>query len=177
MLFLFKRKPFRGIARAYAVPYSDEQEMLRYWQRLTRREQRKMLVYEHDNLITTNGLTNINGYYTSLTTVAGFALWYAVGTGAINGVAVGDTSLASEVYRLQPTSHSVAGNVITLITYFSGTQGGHSGTNPVTYTNAGLYGGSATSTPNSGTLNTHVPYAFPKQYGQAINNTYVVDRS
>lgn len=152
--------------------------MLRYWHRMTDRERRRWLMAESHNLITTNGLTAINAFYTSTGSgIQGFSQQFSVGTTAINGVAPGDNSVVGEVYRAAPTSSSTVGNVLSIVTYFGPYAGGHSGTNPVVYTNAGLYGGGATSTLGSGTLNTHAPYSFTKPYGLSINNTYTIDRS
>jgi hypothetical protein len=175
--FFTKQRLPQGIIETYAVPYETDAEFQRFWPRLTRRERERLLAYRTHNMITDGGIAAINAFYTGIGSVGGFALYFAVGTGSFNGPAPGDTSLANEVYRLPPSSNSVVGNTIYNYCYFSGTQGGHVGTNPVTYSNCGLYGGAATSTLNSGTLFTHASYQFSKPYNQAITNSYKIIRT
>lgn len=176
--FTRHKPPFKGILEVYELPYETEAEFLRYWPRLTEREKRRMLAMRYHNIVTQRGINNINAFYqASGSTVNGFSKYFAVGTGALNGVALGDTSLATEVFRKVPTSTSVVGNSIIITTLFLGTEGGHSGTNPVTYTNSGLFGGAATSTLGSGDINTHALYSYTKAYNSSINNTYRIVRT
>src|SRR5579883_2250177 len=171
------QQPVRGIIRTYEVPFETEEEFRCWWHRFTPREKGRLLVYETHNLITQLGLNNINAYYAATGSIPVFALYFAVGANPISGVLIGDTSLAGEVFRKVPTSSTIVNNVITNSTYFGPTEGGHSGTNPVTYTNAGLFGNGATSTSGSGQLNTHAPYAYTKPYNQAITNDYPITRT
>jgi hypothetical protein len=83
-----------------------------------------------------------------------------LGTGSLYTVNPGDTSLATELYRAVPSTATVSGNTVDISTFFGTSQG------VGTLTNCGIFGNGATSSANSGTLETH-----------ALLNNYVKDNS
>ena len=89
-----------------------------------------------------------------------------MGTGAINLVQAGDTTLVTELYRAVPSSYSVTGNTVDISTFFSTSNGNG------TLTNCGLFGIAATGTANSGTLMTH---ALLNNYVKSNTNTVTFD--
>ena len=135
--------------------------------RMSPREKDRYTVVEEENLVTTNGINNILTFLgLSSGTATLFSKWFAVGTGAISSVARGDTTIATELYRLQPTGTSITGSQQDVSILFTGSNGNG------TWSNAGFWGGSASSTANSGTLETHVLYTYHKVTG-SITNDYL----
>jgi hypothetical protein len=158
-----------GLLRVYE--FSSDAEMAEYanwWPRfsLAEKARKARLVVEEHNLVTSAGRTQLLTFAGASGTTAAFAKQYAVGTGAIASVTAADTSLATELFRLAPSTSTIVGTTVTITTNFSTSQGNG------TYTNAGLWGISATSTPGSGTLMTHILYSFTKTSAIAIANDY-----
>jgi len=170
----------QGIIKVRPVPFETEEEFTYWWcdekdenglvirpARMSEKEKERYTVYETENLITTNGINNILTFLgLSSGTATLFSKWFAVGTGAISGVDRADTSLATELYRLQPTGTAIIGYQQDVSILFTGSNGNG------TWTNSGFFGGSATSTPGSGTLETHALYSYTKTTG-SVTNDYV----
>jgi hypothetical protein len=160
-----------GLLRIYAFPSDEEMaEYANWWHRfsLAEKERKARLVVEEHNLITSAGRTQLLTFAGASGTTTAFAKQYAVGTGAIAAVLATDTLLATELFRAAPSSSTVVGTTVTITTNFSTSQGNG------TYTNAGIFGGTATGTANSGTLYTHILYRFTKTNAIAIANDYII---
>ncbi len=160
-----------GILRIRELPEElwDIEEFTKWWPRFSEKERDRYTVLEARNLITSAGRSQVLTFIGNRAGgVVAFAQFYAVGTGAIFVVAPTDTALATELFRAAPSSFSVVGNQVTISTVFSTSQG-----NGV-YTNAGLFGNGATSTPGSGTLTTHLLYSYTKTNANAITSDYSI---
>jgi hypothetical protein len=165
-----------GMLRIYEVP--EELWLVRWWKyvrkkgwkylTLEEKAREGKLVVEAHNIVTSAGRTQILSFIGSSGSTTAFAQYYAVGTGAIYTVSPADASLAGELFRAVPGSFSVVGNSVTITTLFSTAQGNG------TYTNSGLWGNGATSTPGSGTLMTHLLYSYTKTSSNAIYNDYTI---
>lgn len=160
-----------GLLRIYE--FSSDAEMAEYaswWHRFSLEEKARKarLVVEEHNLVTSAGRTQLLTFAGASGTTAAFAKQYAVGTGAIATVTAADTLLATELFRAAPASSTVVGTTVTITTNF--TTGQANGT----YTNAGIFGNTATGTANSGTLYTHILYSFTKTSAIAIANDYQI---
>ncbi len=159
-----------GILRIYELPCDDAiAEYAQWWSRfsLSEKARKGRQVVEVHNLITSAGRTQILTFMGNAGTTTAFAQYYAVGTGAIYSVQASDTSLATEFFRAAPASYAVVGNQVTVTTNFTSAQA------IGTYTNAGLFGVSATGTAGSGTLCTHILYSYTHT-AVAIANDYVL---
>lgn len=169
----------RGILRTRELPENWDEATFRYWwldeknsdgmvvrrARMSPKEKDRYTVMEAENLITTNGRTQLLTYLgESAGTAILFSKWFAVGTGAITSVSPSDTSLSTELYRLQPTGTSITGTQQDVSILFTTSNGNG------TWTNAGFFGNAATSTPGSGTLYTHVLYSYTKTTGSVTND-------
>jgi hypothetical protein len=160
-----------GRIKARLLPADlTEEDFKLWWPRLTEKERDAYTVHETSNVITLNGKSNILTFLgsTSLSGVLAFAQQFAVGTGPIIAVSVGDTSLSTELYRTAPSTFTIAGNTVNISTFYGSTNG-----NGV-YTNAGLYGGGATATLGTGVLYTHALYAFTKANGFSLTSDYLL---
>jgi hypothetical protein len=160
-----------GLLRVYE--FSSDEEMAEYanwWHRFSLAEKARKghLVVEKHNLVTSAGRNQLLTFAGASGTTSAFAQYYAVGTGAIATVTAADTQLATELFRAAPSSSTIVGTTVTITTQF--TTGQANGT----YTNAGLWGGSATSTLGSGTLMTHILYSYTKTSANAIYNDYTI---
>lgn len=163
---------------AHATPPDlTKEEYEKWWPRLSKSEQDRYAVYETHNIIDLNGRTNILNYIgndtisgtgTTGTQVVPFAQYFSVGTGAIALISAGDTTMVGELFRAQPSSATVSGNSVNISTFFG------SGSANGVYTNAGLYGGAATGTLGSGTLQTHALYTFTKTSANSLVTSYVI---
>jgi hypothetical protein len=156
-----------GCLRIYEIP--DDLLDGKQWRRLTLKEKARegKLVVEAHNLIMSAGRTQLLSFIGASGATNAFAQYYAVGTGAVYTINTGDTALASELFRAVPASFSVVGNTVTISTPFGAGQA------VGTYTNAGLFGNNATSTPGSGVLMTHLLYSYPKG-AISIFNDYTI---
>jgi hypothetical protein len=157
-----------GILRIYEVP--EDPGLRRHWKHLALPEKARegRLVVEACNMIMSAGRTQILSFIGASGATNAFAQYYAVGTGAIYVIQPSDSSLATELFRAVPGSFSVVGNAVTISTSFSTSQGNG------TYTNSGLFGNNATSTPGSGVLFTHLLYSYTKTSATAIENDYTL---
>lgn len=173
----------KGIIRVREHPFGDDYAALkRYWwpvtneqgkiiapARMSEREKDKYTVYETENQLMTAGVQQILTYIGMPSgTAILISKYFAVGTGAISDTAPTDTSLATELFRKVPDSATQTGNQIDISTNFSTAQGNG------TLTNAGLFGNTATSSANSGTLYTHALYSYTKTSAVAIVNDYII---
>lgn len=158
---------FEGILKIREIPADwDEAAFQRWWPRMAEREKDRSLLWEGKNMLMNAGRTQILTFMGQLTAPASFSQFYAVGTGTIYAVQPSDILLASELFRLAPTSFSIVGNAVTVSTLFSTSQGNG------TWSNAGLFGVTATSTPASGVLMTHILCNFTKTSASAITSDY-----
>lgn len=160
-----------GLLRVYEFSGNEElAEYVNWWHRfsLAEKARKGRLVVEQHNLVTSAGRTQLLTFAGASGSTTAFAQYYAVGTGAIASVLATDTSLATELFRAVPSSSTIVGTTVTITTQF--TTGQANGT----YTNAGLWGGSATSTLGSGTLYTHILYSYTKTSANAIFNDYTI---
>ena len=167
-IIIRERVRYLGIVRARMLPAEwTEEDYLRYYPRYTKRERDRLTVYERKNMLMTAGRTQMLNQLFG-TAPAAFGLYFAVGTGALGGVTSGDTLLATEFFRAVPSTGVTTGNQIDISTFFGATQANG------TYTNAGIFGGAATGTANSGTLETHVLYALTKTSANSLTNDYLI---
>lgn len=160
-----------GIIRVRRLPPEWTEDDYRYWWlperddeghllRLPRMEEREKDTYTEavfENLIMTAGRSQVLTYIggTAGSTVA-FGKYLGIGTGAILAPGPADTSLATETFRKLQAAFTVAGTQVDI--NFNLTSGDAN----VTMTNAGLFGGTATISLNSGTLETHALFAYVK---------------
>src|SRR6266571_686598 len=119
------RVPIKGIIRARQLPENwSREEFLYRWclapdekgqfigkARIDYKERQKYTMQEQENLITTNGISNLLTFLgLSSGTATLFFKVLSVGTGLISGVDVSDTSVTTELKRLVPTGTLVTGN-------------------------------------------------------------------
>jgi hypothetical protein len=164
-----------GLLRIYEVP--DELLDRKWWRHVRKKGWRHLtlaekaregkLVVEAHNDVLSAGRTQLLTFAGSNTTTTAFSQYYAVGTGTIFKIQPSDAALATELFRAVPASFTIVGNGVTVTTNFSAVQA------LGTFTNAGIFGNGATSTPGSGTLMTHVLYSYA--HGAiAIVNDYTI---
>jgi hypothetical protein len=171
-----------GHIRFRRIPDDWTEEIYRYWwlpewnsdgtkivreARMSTAEKDRYTIYEANNLLTTNGRTNILTYMgsTAANTPA-FAQWFAVGTFPLVTVSPGDTALGSELYRIQPSTATITGTQLDLASVLG------SSAAVGTLTEAALFGVNATSTSASGTMQTH---ALLNSFVKANGVTYTAD--
>jgi hypothetical protein len=169
-----------GILRIYEVPDEllDKNLAIKWWRHIRKKgwehltiddkEREGKLVVEEHNMIMSAGRTQMLYFIGASGSTTAFSQYYAVGTGTIYSVNTGDSSLAGELFRAIPASFSVVGNAVTISTPFSTSQGNG------TYTNSGLFGSTASSTPGSGVLMTHLLYSYTKTSASGIFNDYTL---
>lgn len=136
--------------------------------KMSEEEKARRTVLEADNLITNAGITQLlnNMAVSGQGNMQAFAQILAIGNGAISGVTRGDTSIAGDGFasgsRKVPASFTSVGFLTIVTTNFA------SGDAVGTWTNLGLVGfkpsGSqnATTTANTGQVNTHLLINFVK---------------
>jgi hypothetical protein len=180
--------PIRGIIRARQLPENWSVEEFRYrWllepdvdgnfigkARIGYKERQRFTVEEQENLITTNGISNILTFLgLSSGTATLFFKVLSVGTGLISGVDVSDTSVTTELKRLAPTGTLVTGNQQDVSVLF-GTADGNG-----TWTNCGVYGGTASTTLATGTLETHALFSYVKAntYTTTVDYCFILSQS
>ncbi len=171
-----------GIVRFRRIPDDWSEEDYRHWwlpewnndgtkiireARMTPRDKDRWTVHEVKNILTTSGRTEILTYLSSTAAnTPAFAQQFALGTGTINQVSPGDSLLQGEIFRAAPNTATITGTQLDLATLIGSTQA------VGTLTNAGLFGISATSTTNSGTLMTHT---LLNNFSKASGQTYTAD--
>jgi len=162
---------FVGRIRTRCLPPITKEEFLAWWPKLSERERDQYTVYETKNLITTAGRAQLLTYIGAAALsapVVPFAMYFAVGTFPINTVNPGDTAVNGELFRAVPTTSTVTGNTVDISTFFSTSDANG------TYTNCGIFGNNATSTPGSGTLVTHALYSYTKTVFNSLTNDYLI---
>lgn len=160
---------FEGILRLRETPPDWDEATLKYWwARMTEREKDRWTLWEGENMLMNAGRNQVLTFIGQATAPATFSQQFAVGTGTIYTVQPSDTSLSTELARVAPASFSIVGNTVTVTSTF--TTGQANGT----WSNAGLFGVSATSTANSGTLMTHILCSFTKTSASAITCDYSI---
>jgi len=162
---------FEGILRIRELPEEWTPRQYRYWwlprtdgkgnivrpARIPEQEKERYTVLEVHNQLMVNGRTAILTYIGSTTgSTTPYGKYLALGTGALQATSPTDTSLVNEVYRVLQSTYTIQGSQVDLNFQVP------SGSAQVTMTEAGLYGGSATSTLNSGTLDNHVLFSYSK---------------
>lgn len=169
-----------GHLRIFQLPDGWDEATYRYWwcgqeqdergqflsdARMSRREKERYGIHESHNLMTAQGLYILLSYLVQpYGTASNFAQYFGVGTGAISQVATADTTIATEIARVQPAgAFFITGNTQS-ITCFFGT-----GVGTGTWTNGGLFGNGATSTLGTGQLLTHSLLSYPK--GAGVSST------
>jgi len=170
---------FLGHILIRTLPDITKEEFLEWWPRLTGKERDRYTVHEANNLITFSGRSQILTYIGNANAnTPAFSQWFAVGNVGINYPSPGDSSIAGEILRLQPTTNQVTGNTVDLSTFFNSSQASNQ-----TLTNCGLFGVNATSTPGSGTLMTHATLGqnvgigingYFKPSGQSLTIDYII---
>ena len=174
---------FHGLLRIRDIPQEWTEDEFKYWwcdeytesgawvhkARMSDKEKERRTIFEAQNLVLQAGITQILTFLgTVASTTPAFGQYYAVGTGAIYLITPSDPSLASELFRKQPTGNTIGANAVMITTQFLTTEGNG------TYTNAGLFGKNATGTANSGTLMTHLLVSFTKDISLARANDYTI---
>ena len=155
---------FEGIIKTYQLPHDCDEQA---WLNLPCQARNEFQCHETSNILTILGRQNIALYLSATSpTVPPFAQWMAFGTFPINTVLPGDTSISTEVLRVQPTAVTIAGKQVTIESIISTSQ-----INNTHLTNIGIFGNNATSTPGSGDLQTKALYDLLK----ATNQAYAVD--
>jgi hypothetical protein len=177
------RVPIRGIIRARQLPENWSVDEFKYrWllepdvegkfvgkARIPYRERSRYTVEERENLITTNGISNLLTFMgLSSGTATLFFKVISVGTGLISGVDVSDTSVTTELKRLVPTGTLVTGNQQDVSILF-GTADGNG-----TWSNTGIYGAAATTTLGTGTLHSHALFSYIKAVSFSTTLDYVL---
>lgn len=174
--------PLKGIIRIRENPFDSEEEFLHWWcdekdsdgrvirpARMSQREKARYTVEEAENLITTNGISNI---LTFLGLGSGTAVLFnkviSVGTGVLSVVSASDTTVVTELLRKAPAGTSITGNQQD-VSYTFGT-----GDANATWTNSGIYGNTATTTLGTGTLHTHALFSYVKTSSLAVTVDYVL---
>lgn len=155
--------------REWWLPTTDNRGQIIRPARISEREKQAMQIGEFHNAIMNAGRTQILTYMGSLTgSSVPWGQYFAIGTGAITATSPTDTALSNEIFRKQPTSYSVNGTEVDLNIQLAATDA------EATFTNAGIFGNSATSTLGSGSLLTHALFSFTKG-NFAISVDYVVN--
>lgn len=173
---------FQGVLRIRELPEEwNHADYLRYWcgERdtynriitppiISEREKQRYTVVEAKNQLTTSGRSAILTYIgaTGGSTTA-WGKYLAIGTGSLQATSPVDTSLVNEVYRVLQSANTVQGSQIDINFQIP------SASAQVTMTEAGIYGGSASGTLGSGTLETHVLFSYTKG-AYSVSSDYLV---
>ncbi len=144
---------FDGLIKVRELPFESEDEITTWWLegRMSEREKERYSVVEAHNVLTLNGRAALLNYFGNPNpTSPPWSQQFGVGNFPIISVSPGDTSVQGEFYRNNPSAVVITGNnQIDLTTIFSGTNGNGR------WFSCGLWGNGASSTVNTGTLNTH----------------------
>jgi hypothetical protein len=134
---------------------------------ITPKEKERYTVGEYHNILTTSGRQEILTYLASTAAnTPAFGQYFALGTGAIQTVSPGDSQLQGEIFRAAPSTATITGTQLDLATLISASQA------VGTLTNGGLFGISATSSSNTGTLMTH---SLVNNFVKDNSHTYTID--
>lgn len=151
------------------LPETDDKGNILRPARLSDKEKEQYFETEGNNQITNVGRAQALAYLGSPSgSSTQWAQQFAIGTGAITSTSPLDTSLSNEVFRRAPISFSVTGTQVTINITLGATDA------QVAMTNGGIYGNSASSTLNSGSLLTHCLFSYVKgAYSVAIS--YIIN--
>jgi hypothetical protein len=174
---LLKIEPERisalGEIRFYELPGDTnwtEENYRKYWPGLfaDKHKRENMLAMETHNLLTTVGRAQILSYIGSTSgSSVGFAQYFSLGTGLANTLSPGDTTIATELFRVVPTTTTTTGNTIDIQSLIGSAQA------VGVLSNAGLWGNGATTTLGTGSLLTHALInGFNKVNGAAYSADY-----
>lgn len=169
----------QGIIRVREIPTEWSTEDYAYWwlpkknkkgeviraAKMSDNEKQRYTVAETENTLTSAGRTATLNFLGGAS--VSFFQFFSVGTGAITSVSAADTTMATELARLVPSSATVSGNQIDVATLFSTGQGNG------TWTNGGVFGNGATSTLGSGTLYAHSLFSYAKSSAIQVSADYV----
>ena len=151
---------FEGRLRVGRVPFESEEEWQYWWPRMSMAEKERYWEAEARNVLTSAGKNQILSFITSTAAFgSGFGQIFSIGTGSLVGVQPSDPSVVTEFYRQAFGSTSITGNLLDMQLMIGGTNANG------TWTNAGIYGGGATTTLGTGTLYTHTLFAYTKVTG------------
>jgi hypothetical protein len=171
-----------GWLRIHETPFENEQEYKYWWcaewsdagrqiraPRMSAREKARYQVREAHNILTNNGRYYLLVYVgSSLVADIPWAQYFAVGGGPLANVSAADTTLVSEIARLQPTGISSTNSQTDVSVYWNGSTGNG------TWAEAGFYGINATSSLFTGTLMNHVMFNYNKQSGIAVTTDWIL---
>lgn len=171
---------FEGILKIREIPADWDEATFKHWwcdersasgalirkAAMSDKEKDRWTKWEGRNMLMNAGRNQVLTFIGQATAPATFSQQFAVGTGTIYTVQPSDTSLATELARIAPASFSIVGNTVTVTSTFSTIQANG------TWSNAGLFGISATGTANSGTLMTHILCSFTKTSASAITSDW-----
>ena len=164
-----ERLHFAGMIKIREFPLDATlEDWLAWWPRLSEKEKDRYTLAESHNLLTTSGRTQLLQFAGNNTGTAPFSQYLAIGTGTINSVSAGDTSILGEIYRQVPNTATITGTQNDIATVIG------TNTAPGTWTNCGFYGVAATSTAGTGTLLTHALLSYPKVNGTPVTIDYVI---
>lgn len=139
------------------LPTTDGKGKILVPARMSEREKDRLGVAEAKNQIMNAGRNNVLSYIGSPSgSTTQWSQYFAVGTGGITATSPMDTALSNEVFRKIPASFAISGTQVDINIQFGTTDA------QFAYTNAGLFGGGASSTLNSGTLMSHALFVFTK---------------
>lgn len=162
-----------GEIKFYELPGDTdwtEETYKKYWPGLfaDKHKRENMLAMETHNLLTTTGRAQILSYIGSTSGYSvGFAQYFSLGTGIVQALSPGDTSIATELFRVVPSTTSTTGNTIDIQSLIGSAQA------VGVLSNAGLWGNGATTTLGSGSLLTHALInGFNKANGVAYSADY-----
>jgi hypothetical protein len=176
---------FKGIVRIREYPQEWDLKTFRYWwcderrrdgsfvhkARMTPAEKERYTVYEAENLLTNAGFTNLltNVSVQTTGTMIVFFKVLDVNSGPISAVYRSDTTMAGggTSTRKAPTGFTIIGTQTDVAIPFTGSEALY------TWTNIGIWGNAATTTPGTGTLYTHALYSYPHG-GTALTADYLL---
>ena len=153
---------FEGILRIRELPEEwSHEEYLRYWcgehPVISEREKERYTVVEAHNQLMVAGRAAILGYIgASSGSTTPFGSYLAIGTGTLQATSPTDTALVNEVFRKALSAYTVQGSQVDINFQLT------AGNAQVVMSEAGLFGGTASGTSGSGTLDTHVLFSYTK---------------
>jgi|SRR5579875_3627592 len=162
---------FEGLLRVRRLPEDWTPEQYRYWwlpevddkghllhpARISEREKARYTEVESHNQLMVAGRTELLTFVgASGGSTTPFGKYLAIGTGVLQATSPTDTQLVNEVYRVLQSAFTVQGSQVDLNFQIPAASA------QVVMTEAGLFGGSASGTANSGTLCTHVLFSYTK---------------
>jgi hypothetical protein len=160
-----------GLLRIRELPEEwSEADYLKYWcgerdeqgrmlqkPRISEKEKERYTVLEARNQLMVQGRGFALSYLGATNgNASAFGKYLAIGTGALQATSPTDTQLVNEVFRVLQSANTVQGSQVDINFQLTAANA------QVVMTESGLFGGSASSTANSGTLCTHVLFSYTK---------------